>query len=357
MTLDDRLKRSLDEVLSAASLPSGDLAAAQKDGRQIRRHRRRRAVAGAVAGMLVVAVGAVALSQTAGSTPEPALPASPRDVECAGEVVETMPHEQPRVPAYETPREAAEAWAGPDPGRLEMDGSDYAYLLRDDGSVRARMRLESSRSDLGDSEPSAWSVDGSLTCADEISELPWEYDELLTCAPTQTVVATVRYAPGDGDRQFSTEPAALTLDERDDSSVTRTPGAKSGDATATTSRDGMVHTVVRLLRVADLWRIVQIAECSGQAPGLEPAPDGRATEVVRLVAGHCWLSPLSYDGRTWEPRAEDDFGSGGAMPALWHGYGTVTPDGRGLRYVDLGGAELTLLPTGDPGIANRRLCA
>ena len=305
---------------------------------------------GVIAAVAVVTVG-VALSVKSGDDAEPESGGDPRDISCpTGQLVETRPHTPPRVPAYSTPLEAAEAWVGPGAGRrVELDGDDSAFLMRADGSVRARMTIESSRQDLEEFESTAWSVDGSQVCVDEGPALPWGGASLLDCGEAEHVRATVT-----DSRHFPTEAYALAPEGRDEPELRLTDGAESGDVTALTSDAGGVHTAVRVTRIEDLWRITDIAQCSDHAPGL---PAGMpVVEVVRLVVGHCWVDPLTHAGRTWEVRTEDDFGWGGATPPRWSGYGVLTPAGDSLQYVDLGGARLILLPSGSRGVADKGLC-
>jgi len=80
-----------------------------------------------------------------------------------------------RVPAFEIPRASAEGWAGPGVGEVTVSADDRtAYLLREDGSARARLRWDSTRVDLEGGEPTSWWVNGSVACSDERSTQPWD---------------------------------------------------------------------------------------------------------------------------------------------------------------------------------------
>jgi hypothetical protein len=304
--------------------------------------------------LVIVGGGAAVSALVSMSTEDQAGSASSRTVTCLdGEVVETPRLDDVRVPAFERPREAAEGWAGPGavagPGAGEVTVSSddrFAYLHREDGSTRAKMRLDSARVDLDADEPTSWWVSGSEVCSDETSTQPWDGSEGAACPAGGKVTARVTYPPS-GDRRSLTADGGLGFaDPRyDKSEVQLSPGAKSGDVTATVTGPSGAHTWLRLLRVDDTWRIAEVIACARHLPGL---PTAGTPELVPLIAGHCWVSPLTYDGRDWAVPQDQQFGWGGAMPDRWVGYGTVTPVDDGLHYVDAGGADLDLLPADHP---------
>lgn len=317
----------------------------------------------AVAAVLVVGVATAVVAGRGGATDTPTATDS-RELSCAGDVVTTTPQERPRVPAYDTPLEAARDWAGPGAGEVEVDpDGTRAYLLRDDGSVRAVMRLASTRDDLGDSEPTQISVDGSSVCADEVSSQPWDGGSLLSCPPGEGVVQAVVTDPPVTDRRSTSADSAaarVRTGGRYVAPVVRiTTGARSGDATAVVRLD-RDDLVVRVLRQDDVWRVTELARCeSGEADlkDLRFAPGGPPVPVVTLTYGHCWTNPITFQGQSWEVRRQDDFGSGGSVPDGFTGYGALTRDGDRLRYVDVEGKVLVLLPTGSPGVAEKKFCA
>ncbi len=288
---------------------------------------------------MAAAIVAVDDPDQRGSTPEAA-------VSCPdGEVVETPPLDDVRVPAFENPREAAEGWAGPGAGEVTVSAdSRIAYLLRDDGSARALMHLDSTRVDLDDNEPTSWWVNGSQVCSDETSSANWEGPEVAGCADG-LARGHVTYPPSGDRRLLSAEELRDFSDpRRDETELELTPGAKSGDVTVTVADSDGAHTWLRVLRVDDTWRVHEVAACSRQLPGL---PASGTAELVHLNVGHCWVDPLTHGGREWAVESDKQFGWGGQMPERWTAYGTVAREGDTLRYVDAGGAELELLGADD----------
>lgn len=75
-----------------------------------------------------------------------------------------------------------------------------------------------------------------------------------------------------------------------------------------------------------------------------------------VAVGHCTIEELRHDGRDWTASATDDFGWGGGLAEGWVGLGTVTKEGDRLTYRDLGGREVTFLPTGSAGTTRSQLC-
>jgi hypothetical protein len=309
------------------------------------RHPRRPGYAALVV-LVIVGGGAAVSALLSMDTEDHAGSASSRTVTCPdGEVVETLLLDDVRVPAFESPREAAEGWAGPGAGEVTVSSDDrFAYLHREDGSTRAKMRLDSTRVDLDEGEPTSWWVNGSEVCSDETSTRPWNGSEGVACPAGGKATARVTYPPS-GDRRSADGGLGFADPRHDKSEVQLSPGAKSGDVTATMTGPSGAHTWLRLLRVDDTWRIAEVIACARDLPGL---PTTGTPELVSLIAGHCWVNPLTFDGRDWALPQDQQFGWGGAMPDRWVGYGTVAPDDDGLHYVDAGGAYLDLLPADDP---------
>ncbi len=356
--MNDDLQRAYDRLGDAAAPPFD--ARERVAARVVQRRRRRTAAFAACAVVAAVSAGSVAalVSRPGTGGDDGAAAGAPREVACSqGRVLETPALDEVRVPAFETPIEAALAWAGPGAGALEVSADErYGYLLGDDGSVRARMNLRSTRVDLEDREPTSWYVDGSAACSDEASSLPWDPADALACAGG-VVRARVTY-PAAGDRR------ALTADEAvermltgrgDTSSLALTEGSRSGDVTGIIRTDSTRHTAVRVVRVADTWRVAQVAACPDRLPGL-PRTDVEVT-AVPLFVGKCQIVPLEYSGTIWQAPDDEQFGTGGGLPETWRGWGTVTPTGETLIYTDIGGTKLTLLPAGSPGVSEQDFCA
>lgn len=320
----------------------------QEAAQAVRRRRLRRSPLVALAVVAVVGGTGVVARLASQSTEDRAATEPAVAVNCPhGEVIETPRLDDVRVPAFESPREAAEAWAGPGAGEVTISPDErHAYLSREDGSARARMHLDSTRVDLEEGEPTSWWVNGSEVCSDETSTRPWNGSEGAECPAGGKASARVSYPPGGDRRSLAADSGLGFADPRYDKSEVRlSPGAMSGDVTATILGPAGEHTWLRLLRVDDTWRVAELVACARHLPGL---PTSGTPELVPLIAGHCWVDPLTYGGGEWAVPQDQQFGWGGSMPDGWVGYGTVEPGEDGMRYVDAGGAELDLLPADDP---------
>ncbi|MFC5730562.1 MULTISPECIES: hypothetical protein [Nocardioides] len=309
------------------------------------------------AAAVVIVVGGITVLQQRDPDHRPA--SGPTPPTCPGSsVIRTASLDRPTVPAFRTPLAAARAWAGPDAGEIEIDSAEgFAYLRRDDGTVRAWMRLESTRADLEEDEPSAWSVDGSERCASEASTDEWNGGARLDCPPARAIVGTVvrESRPGQERVGLALEPSAPDLMGFGvAASIGRTPGARSGDVTTTYVREGRVQAAARLALEADRWIPKQLAVCPDLAPG--PTPGSDDLRLLPVTVGHCAIDELRHDNRDWTASATDDFGWGGGLAERWVGLGTVTEEGDRLTYRDLGGQEVTFLPTGSAGTARSQPC-
>ncbi|HSV40261.1 MAG TPA: hypothetical protein VLI04_15985 [Nocardioidaceae bacterium] len=339
------------EALSNGVTPPPD-ANEQVAKRMLARRRIRQLTAVAITTGVVIGAGATASlvlgdgrTSTGPSTDVPA-------VSCPdGRVIRTPERDSVRVPALDSPDDAARAWAGPAAGRVEVrDG--VGLLLRDDGTVRATMTLTSTRTDLERSEPTAWSVNGSEVCSSETSLASFTGEGLLECAEDSVVQTSVRPPETPGSLTALEEARSFSDPTTDETELQPTTGSRSGDLTALLVRDGTVHTVLRVVRLDDTWHLRGLAACSSELPGLRPV-----SETFRLLVGHCWVEPVTYDGGEWDVVEEDQFGWGGGMPRSWVGIGTITPAREGtLRYVDAGGVELRLVRVGDPRAIERGGC-
>lgn len=341
------------EELDAPSAAELDVPEGTAGPRRPRRLGRMLIAAAAV----VVVVGGIAVLQQLDPDHRPA--SGPTPPTCPGSsVIRTASLDRPTVPAFRTPLAAARAWAGPHPGRIEVDSAErFAYLLRDDGTVRAWMRLESTRADLEEDEPSAWSVDGSERCASEASTDAWNGRARLDCPPARAIVGTVvrESRPGRERVGLALEPSAPDLMGFGvAASVGRTPGARSGDVTTTYAREGRVQAVARLSLEADRWTPKQLAVCPDLAPGAKPGADD--LRLVPVAVGHCAIEELRHDERDWTASTTDDVGWGDGLAEGWVGLGTVTKEGDRLTYRDLGGREVTFLRTGSAGTARSQPC-
>lgn len=130
-----------------------------------------------------------------------------------------------------------------------------------------------------------------------------------------------------------------------------------------TTQKGEVYAVLGLIAMQHYWRVESVAACTSAFPGLDEARVfGSGLPLVAFVAvaeGHCWVDTLEYDGRSWDLRDEDQFGTGGLGPDGFLAVGSVelsAGDTR-LTYLDLSGAHLTFVPADSPGTeANDGLC-
>lgn len=216
------------------------------------------------------------------------------------------------------------------------------WVVRPDGTARAFVSIER--------RSGAWTWDGSSTmCADEP-----DLREELRCGDEPVVTGTLSQPSLGGAR-----------DEEDATWPWRGPddllhaGGPPGDGqvdVAIVPPDDRVQVVLRIERGDDdLWRVAALAACAAAVPGLPTT--GEDLALVALSVGHCWVETLTYDGRDWEVRDEDQFGTGGGQPDGFRSMGTVTVGGDLLTYVDASGARLELVPAAAPGTAaNERGC-
>lgn len=116
---------------------------------------------------------------------------------------------------------------------------------------------------------------------------------------------------------------------------------------AITYEGGHTYTVLTLDRPADEgpWSIAAVESCARVAQEL---PTTEVVDLHQLEVGHCWVEPFQYDGGTWSPQWQDQFGWGGPWPDDFANLGLVEVESDQLRYSDLEGAELVLVPTDDP---------
>lgn len=86
----------------------------------------------------------------------------------------------------------------------------------------------------------------------------------------------------------------------------------------------------------------------------EPLPQTpRASSVITLPVGHCWIDPVRFDGMLWAVVRRDQFGYGGGTPNHLEGRGRLTrlSETRSL-YRDDGGPVLRLVPATQPMAAS-----
>jgi hypothetical protein len=125
--------------------------------------------------------------------------------------------------------------------------------------------------------------------------------------------------------------------------------------------DGRLFASLVVSWIDGAWRTRSISTCTQDFPGLESAEVyGSGLPLVELVAvgyGHCWIETLSYDGREWDLRDEDQFGWGGPGPEEFDAVGSVKVRRDRLEYVDLSGTRLSFVPADTPGTeANEGIC-
>lgn len=81
---------------------------------------------------------------------------------------------------------------------------------------------------------------------------------------------------------------------------------------------------------------------------------------ISLNVGHCWITPVEFDGETWVVRKSEQFGWGGNIPDGWVGEGAITRRGEDRSvYKDDGGLELGLVLEDSPAAAwlKKAVCA
>ncbi|MDQ4052863.1 MAG: hypothetical protein M3237_09195 [Actinomycetota bacterium] len=81
-----------------------------------------------------------------------------------------------------------------------------------------------------------------------------------------------------------------------------------------------------------------------------------SAQPLTLDVGHCWIEPVSFDGRMWDVVEEEQFGWGGQQPTDFRGTGEAWRAGDIVTYVDASGHWLTLVPAGDPWALDRGFC-
>lgn len=133
--------------------------------------------------------------------------------------------------------------------------------------------------------------------------------------------------------------------------------------------DGSAHTVLEWTRTrrpiaGRQWFVGGLERCSDHEQW--HAVEARAVPV-RLQVGHCWIDPVSVDGRAWDVTREDQFGWGGPVPRRLH---LAPPDAHGTSalsgelavagdvavYVDESGVRLALVSRGDSWALARNGC-
>lgn len=119
--------------------------------------------------------------------------------------------------------------------------------------------------------------------------------------------------------------------------------------------DGTAHTMIKWGRGSQRrWypESASICEDSDEWVDAQPAVSGPLT----LDVGHCWIEPVSFDGRIWDVVEEDQFGEGGGHPATFVSTGTAWVAGDLVFYEDDSGKSLILVPEGDPWTIERKGC-
>ncbi len=116
--------------------------------------------------------------------------------------------------------------------------------------------------------------------------------------------------------------------------------------------DGSAHTVVPWMGDSkSRWFPDGEGRCAKGKESQAPT-----TQSVTFEIGHCWLGPITIDGRVWDVIEEDQGGSGGMLPNKFTGTGQAWTAGDVALYRDESGAVLTLVPQGDPWALERRFC-
>jgi hypothetical protein len=94
-----------------------------------------------------------------------------------------------------------------------------------------------------------------------------------------------------------------------------------------------MHTALVVLGAGALL----LAGCTANEP--DPEPD--ASRLMNLEIGHCSIEPVTYEGRTYELRPDEQFGDGDAKAAKYTGRGEVRAFSPGwLVYLDDSGKKI-----------------
>ena len=125
----------------------------------------------------------------------------------------------------------------------------------------------------------------------------------------------------------------------------------------------------RNVRITDNPAEVEPGEAAqpGTVPGVLEAPGGlvhalekafeastttASSERLEIEMGHCYVEPVSFDGKQWNVPFDQQFGGGGLQPRGWVGTGVMTRvDDDEARFDDDGGASVTFLLVDDPAVS------
>lgn len=189
-------------------------------------------------------------------------------------------------------------------------------------------------------------------------------DSVIAADPTKTPAPDVRVAPTEVTCADGATPRSVSYDHagyrRFTQLVARMGGAEGAtyiDRAASTMwllrADGTAYAMVPWMGDSSArWFPDGIVDCAGEKP--EPGPVVR--EQVTFEIGHCWLEPVTVDGKRWDVIEEDQGGWGGMLPDGFVGEGEAWRAGDVTLYRDDNGALLSLVPEGDPWTVQHTMC-
>jgi hypothetical protein len=99
--------------------------------------------------------------------------------------------------------------------------------------------------------------------------------------------------------------------------------------------------------------------CTATTGSEQPSPRGQeaagATEPgsarLKVEMNHCFVEPVTFDGRQWNVPFKKQFGWGGMEPKHWQGAGVMVRVAENTaRFNDDGGAAVVFKPVDDPAV-------
>jgi hypothetical protein len=122
--------------------------------------------------------------------------------------------------------------------------------------------------------------------------------------------------------------------------------------------DGTAHTMLSWMGgTPGRWFPSSASRCGDAGEWADSSPTvGDVSGPLSLEVGHCWIEPVTFEGRTWDVVEEDQFGWGGGQTKDFAAIGTARMTGDVVTYVDDSGTWLTLVPEGHPWTREPSAC-
>lgn len=114
-----------------------------------------------------------------------------------------------------------------------------------------------------------------------------------------------------------------------------------------------------LLALPAVVTLVALATGCTATTGGNPQSRGQeassATEPVsarlKVQINHCFVVPVSFDGKQWNVPFKKQFGWGGPQPKNWQGAGVMVRVAENTaRFTDDGGSAVVFKPVNDPAV-------